>query len=110
HDAHVYMIPLRVGGGTRIKVYEAMAMGCPVVSTRIGVEGLPVEPDLHFLEADSAETIAHAVVSLLGSDTMRERISSAARRLVEENMSASRVARVFEQICLRALAAGASAR
>ena len=40
HEAHLYVIPLRVGGGTRIKVYEAMAMGCPVVSTRIGVEGL----------------------------------------------------------------------
>ena len=51
--ADAYIIPLRVGGGTRIKVYEAMAMGCPVVSTSIGVEGLPVEDNEHYLCADT---------------------------------------------------------
>jgi glycosyltransferase involved in cell wall biosynthesis len=103
HDAHVYVIPLRVGGGTRIKVYEAMAMGCPVVSTRIGVEGLPVENERHFIEADSAADMAAAVSSLLGSRGRRERLSRQARRFVEENMSARRAARVFEEACLRSL-------
>jgi glycosyltransferase involved in cell wall biosynthesis len=103
HNAHVYVIPLRVGGGTRIKVYEAMAMGCPVVSTRIGVEGLPVEPGRHFLEADSAEDMAAAVLSLLDDREHSTRLSLQARKFVEENMSAQRAARVFEQICLRAL-------
>jgi glycosyltransferase involved in cell wall biosynthesis len=100
HNAHVYVIPLRVGGGTRLKVYEAMAMGCPVVSTRIGVEGLPVEHDRHFLEADSADAMAAAILSLLDDSERRQRLSRQARRLVEENMSARRVAQVFEQICL----------
>ena len=103
HNAHVCVIPLRVGGGTRIKVYEAMAMGCPVVSTRIGVEGLPVEPDLHFLEADSADALAAAVLALLDDRERGARLSQQARKYVEENMSAGRAARVFEQICLRAL-------
>jgi glycosyltransferase involved in cell wall biosynthesis len=103
HNAHVYVIPLRVGGGTRIKVYEAMAMGCPVVSTRIGVEGLPVEHDRHFLEADSADAMAAAVLSLLDDRERRARFSMQARKYVEENMSASRASRVFEEICLRAL-------
>jgi glycosyltransferase involved in cell wall biosynthesis len=102
HNAHVYVIPLRVGGGTRIKVYEAMAMGCPVVSTRIGVEGLPVEHGRHFLEADSAEAMATAVLSLLDDDARRNQLAQKARQLVG-NMSADRVAQAFEQICLRSL-------
>jgi glycosyltransferase involved in cell wall biosynthesis len=102
-NAHVYVIPLRVGGGTRLKVYEAMAMGCPVVSTRIGVEGLPVEHDRHFLEADSADAMAAAILSLLGDSERRKRLSQQARRLVEDNMSARRAAQVFEQICLQNL-------
>jgi len=105
-SAHVYVIPLRVGGGTRIKVYEAMAMGCPVVSTRIGVEGLPVEHDRHYLEADSADAMAAAVLSLLDDRERSARLSQQARKYVEENMSARRSARVFEQICLQALQAG----
>jgi glycosyltransferase involved in cell wall biosynthesis len=114
HNAHVYVIPLRVGGGTRIKVYEAMAMGCPVVSTRIGVEGLPVEHDRHYLEADSADAMAAAVLSLLDDRERSDQLSLQARKHVEENMSARRAAQVFEEICLQAVktgdaAAGASA-
>lgn len=101
--AHVYVIPLRVGGGTRIKVYEAMAMGCPVVSTRIGVEGLPVQNGHHFIEADSAESMAAAVLSLLSDREWRIRLSLTARRFVEENMSSRRAAQIFEQTCLRTL-------
>jgi len=106
HNAHVYVIPLRVGGGTRIKVYEAMAMGCPVVSTGIGVEGLPVERDRHYLDADSADAMAGAVLSLLDDRERSNRLSLQARKYVEENMSAGRASRVFEEICLRALEPG----
>jgi glycosyltransferase involved in cell wall biosynthesis len=102
-NAHVYVIPLRVGGGTRIKVYEAMAMGCPVVSTRIGVEGLPVEHDRHYLEADSADAMAAAVLALLHDRERSARLSLEARKHVEESMSTRQVGRVFEQICLGAL-------
>jgi glycosyltransferase involved in cell wall biosynthesis len=103
HNAHVYVIPLRVGGGTRIKVYEAMAMGCAVVSTQIGVEGLPVEHDRHYLEADSADAMAAAVLAVLDDQERRGLLSRQARRFVEENMSARRAAQAFEQICLRTL-------
>jgi len=102
HDAHVYVIPLRVGGGTRIKVYEAMAMGCPVVSTEIGVEGLPVEHGRHYLKADSAEAIANAVISLLQDSARRSQLARQARQLVE-TMSSQVAAQAFESICLRAL-------
>jgi glycosyltransferase involved in cell wall biosynthesis len=99
HEAHIYVIPLRVGGGTRIKVYEAMAMGCPVVSTRIGVEGLPIERDRHFVAADQPDEMARAILALLADTERRVALSRQARRYVQENMSAGKVARVFERIC-----------
>src|SRR5581483_11300010 len=52
----LYIIPLRIGGGTRIKAYEAMAMGKTMVSTRVGVEGLPVVDGRHLLLADEAHS------------------------------------------------------
>ena len=101
--AHVYVIPLRVGGGTRIKVYEAMALGCPVVSTHIGVEGLPVEDARHFLAADRPADMAASILSLLERDDERRRLSDAARKFVEQSVSTASAAKVFEQICQHAL-------
>ncbi len=101
----VYVIPLRVGGGTRIKAYEAMAMGTPVVSTALGVEGLPVLAGEHFLLANEAQAFADAVLRLLGEPSLRARLARAARRIVEENYSHAAAARVFERHCLAILAA-----
>jgi polysaccharide biosynthesis protein PslH len=97
--ASAYVVPLRVGGGTRLKIYEAMAMGCPVVSTAIGVEGLPLVPGEHYLLADDATALASALDQLLGDPALRARLSLAARRFVEENGSYRAIARQFEQIC-----------
>jgi glycosyltransferase involved in cell wall biosynthesis len=96
-----YVIPLRVGGGTRLKAFEAMAMGCPVVSTSIGVEGLPLEPDRHYLRADTAPELAGALVRLLREAGLRLRLAREARQHVEESFSFLRVARTFEEICRR---------
>jgi polysaccharide biosynthesis protein PslH len=96
-----YVIPLRVGGGTRLKAFEAMAMGCPVVSTSIGVEGLPLQPDRHYLRADTAPDLASALVRLLREAALRERIAREARRYVEESCSFLHAARAFEAICRR---------
>lgn len=101
HGSSVYVIPLRVGGGTRIKVFEAMAMGCPVVSTTIGVEGLPLEPGRHYLKADTAEDFAREVVRLLRDPDLRLALSREARRCVEERFSFLHAARAFEEICRR---------
>ena len=103
HRAHAYVIPLRVGGGTRIKVYEAMAMGCPVVSTRIGVEGLPVADGQQYIAADRPADMAAAILELLNSNDARMRLAREARRFVEESVSAVSAGRVFEQICQRVL-------
>lgn len=101
--AGVYVIPLRVGGGTRLKVFEAMASGCPVVSTTIGVEGLPLTDGEHYLRADSPDEIADAVLKLLANRDLRERLSGNARKYVEENFSFTRTAREFEDICANTL-------
>jgi glycosyltransferase involved in cell wall biosynthesis len=96
-----YVIPLRVGAGTRIKAFEAMAMGCPVASTTIGVEGLPVIPGKHCLIGDSAEALAGAVLKLLSDAGARQAISREARKLVEERFSFRAAAAAFEDACVR---------
>jgi polysaccharide biosynthesis protein PslH len=97
--ASVYVIPLRVGGGTRLKAYEAMASGCPVVSTTIGVEGLPVEPGRHYVRADSAAELATAICDLLEDHDRAQAIARAARELMERSFSFRVAADVFGRIC-----------
>ena len=104
HGAAAYVIPLRVGGGTRMKVFEAMSMGCPVVSTGIGVEGLPVEPDRHYLRADNAPGFADAIVRLLQDRGLGRELSRRARDYVAAGFSFRIAARAFEAHCLEAMA------
>jgi polysaccharide biosynthesis protein PslH len=101
--ANVYVIPLFVGSGTRIKAFEAMAMGRPVVSTTLGVEGLDVTDGENYLCADDAAAFARCILALMDDAAMRARLAGAARQLMEDRFSWSRVARQFEAICLRTL-------
>ncbi|MCC7181509.1 MAG: glycosyltransferase [Acidobacteria bacterium] len=79
----VYVVPLRVGGGTRLKVLDAMAMGKAIVSTSIGCEGLEVTPGEHLLVADTTEAFAKATRALLENPERRQSLGCAARQLVE---------------------------
>jgi len=88
----ICIVPLRIGGGTRLKIFEAMAMAKPVVSTSIGSEGLPVRDSEHLLLADDPSKFADAVITLLRDSERRTRISLAARQLVEQNYSWAQVA------------------
>jgi glycosyltransferase involved in cell wall biosynthesis len=108
HEAAVYVVPLRVGSGTRIKIFEALALGRPVVSTAIGVEGLELAPGKHYLLADTAEAFAASVLRLLKDKTLRTNMALEARRLVDDNYSFRKAARTFEDICVRTLARSAS--
>ncbi len=98
-QAHAYMIPLRVGSGTRIKVYEAMAMGCPVVSTAVGVEGLAVIPGEHYLAAEDAGAFAGAIAHLLAEPAIAASVATSARTLVETQCSWAAVTRRVEGLC-----------
>ena len=100
-DAQVVVVPLLSGGGTRIKIFEAMAMGKAVVSTSLGAEGLKVKDQQHLLIADTPRDFAKAVTRLLSDPQERLRIGQEARRLVCQNFSAEAVARQFERICLK---------
>ncbi|HEY4080400.1 MAG TPA: glycosyltransferase [Burkholderiaceae bacterium] len=103
HGAQAFVIPLQVGGGTRIKAFEAMAMGCPVVSTSIGIEGLAAEPDEHYLRRDEPAAMAEAILALLRDGALRDGLSQRARALVEGRFGHRMVAEVFQRICLETL-------
>jgi glycosyltransferase involved in cell wall biosynthesis len=91
----VCIVPLRVGSGTRLKIFEAMGMGKAIVSTTIGAEGLPVRHGVDVLLADSPDDFAKSVVALLGDAGERQRLGHAARELVETKYSWGSVAREF---------------
>jgi glycosyltransferase involved in cell wall biosynthesis len=78
------VVPLRQGGGTRLKILEAMALGVPVVSTRKGAEGLDVVDGEHLLLADGPRDLAAASVRLLQDGALRARLAANARALVEQ--------------------------
>jgi len=102
--ASMVVVPLLVGGGTRLKIYEAMAMARATVSTTIGAEGLPVEPGTHFLQADDPETFAADVLRLLDDASLRRGIGDAANAFVRDHYGSEPIARQFEAICLDVLA------
>ncbi len=86
-SAMVAIVPLKVGGGTRLKILEAMAMRKAVVSTSLGCEGLSVVPEQHLLVADEPETLAQAVIRLLRNAEERHSLAAAGRVLVEGQYS-----------------------
>ena len=93
--AAIYLAPMRVGGGTRFKVLEAMACARPVVSTSLGIEGIPVRDGEHLLIADNPRAFADSVLSLLhdqAADGERSRaLGEAARSFVEKQYSWDRI-------------------
>jgi glycosyltransferase involved in cell wall biosynthesis len=98
--AAVFVVPLRVGGGTRLKIYEAMAMAKPVVSTVIGAEGLDVHDGENILLADDPEAFANGVVRILKDPDLQRRLGSAAVRLASRydwSVVAERFADVLER-------------
>jgi len=82
-SASVFVVPLRVGGGTRLKILEAMASGRAVVSTSLGCEGLDVTPGADILIADTPAAFAEAVVRCLRDPALRAGLTARARALVE---------------------------
>jgi polysaccharide biosynthesis protein PslH len=97
-NSAVSIVPLRIGGGTRLKIYEAMAAHIPVVSTTIGAEGLTIHPPDDIRIADTPQDYAELCLKLLSSSGERERVASAAWEMVNANFSWERVSRCFEEV------------
>lgn len=108
-EAAAVIVPLRVGGGTRFKILEAMAMGKPVVSTTLGAEGIAAVPGRDLLLADSPEGFAAAAGRLLDDAALGARMGTAARSLVEGAYSWRAAAAGFEGFVRGILAPPASA-
>jgi sugar transferase (PEP-CTERM/EpsH1 system associated) len=102
--AAAYVVPLRIGGGTRLKIYEAMAMEKAIVSTTIGAEGLPLKDGTELLLADTAESFAEAVVRVLNDKSLAHRLGARAAATVREQFGWEKVAERFGRICEDTLA------
>jgi glycosyltransferase involved in cell wall biosynthesis len=101
--AAAYVVPLRIGGGTRLKIFEAMAMEKPIVSTTIGAEGLPVTDGRELRIADTPETFAASVVDLLTNREAARKLGQEAARVVREKFGWNGVAKRFAEICLQSV-------
>ncbi len=88
----ICVVPIRMAGGARLKILEALAMGVPIVSTRMGSEGIDLSDGKELLLADSAQDFAAAVLRLLEDQGLRRQLSTQGRRAAEERFDWSRVA------------------
>ena len=104
--AAAVVVPLRLGGGTRLKIVEAMAMGKATVSTTLGAEGIEAVPGRDLLVEDEPVAFADAVNRLLAEPGLAARIGQSARQLAVERYAWSRAARALEGFYRRILEAG----
>ena len=92
-------VPLRLGGGTRLKIAEAMAAGLPVVSTTVGAQGLNVTHDQDLLLADTPAAFVTTTLRLLNDDSLQRRLGEAGRKLVESSYSWQALGQQFATLC-----------
>jgi sugar transferase (PEP-CTERM/EpsH1 system associated) len=97
--ASAYVVPLRIGGGTRLKIFEAMAMEKPVISTSVGAEGLPVSHGEELLLADTPDTFAARVVEVLTNDALAHDLGRRSAQVVRERFGWPSVAERFAEFC-----------
>ena len=97
--ASAYIVPIRVGSGTRLKIYEAMAMELPIVSTTVGAEGLNLVDGRELMIADTPNDFAAGVVKLLSDDEYASALGQRASELVRAKFGWSNAAQRFAEIC-----------
>jgi glycosyltransferase involved in cell wall biosynthesis len=102
-EAAAVVVPLRLGGGTRLKIVEAMAQGKAIVSTTLGAEGIEAVPGRDLLVEDEPEAFAHAVSRLLAAPDLAARIGQSARQVAEDRYAWSRAALDLENFYRRIL-------
>ena len=99
--AQVFVVPLRIGGGTRLKIFEAMAMEKAIVTTSVGAEGLPVRDGEHLLIADTPSAFADAITRLLRDPPYAAALGARAAELVRSRFGWQHAAEQFIEICSR---------
>lgn len=109
-EASVMIAPLRIGGGTRLKILEALAMGKAVVTTTLGVEGIEATPGRDLLIADRPSEFADQVVALLENPDLRQRIGSAGRRLIKDKYDWDVIVAHLEHLYESRVASGRAVR
>jgi glycosyltransferase involved in cell wall biosynthesis len=95
------VVPLCLGGGTRLKILEAMALGTPVVSTSKGAEGLEVTPGKDILIADEPTALTDAVLCLVGDPALRVELAANGQRLVRERYGWEQIGEKLDQFLLQ---------
>jgi glycosyltransferase involved in cell wall biosynthesis len=103
-NASALVVPLRSGGGTRLKILEGLSFGVPTVSTTIGAEGLDLVDGEDLLLADEPDAFAAAALTLLRDEAVRERLSRAGRAVVEQHYDWRAQAPRLESILTSAVA------
>jgi glycosyltransferase involved in cell wall biosynthesis len=97
--AAVFVVPIRIGGGTRLKIFEAMSMGKPVVSTTVGAEGLPLEPGADIIIEDDPAAMVEALARLLENPEEADALGERGATLVREKFAWRAVADRFSEVC-----------
>ncbi len=98
-EAAAFIVPIRIGGGTRLKIYEAMAMEKPVISTTVGAEGLSVRDEVELLLADDPKSFADAVVKVLKDASLAAHLGKSAAELVRRNFAWPSVSATMADVC-----------
>lgn len=98
NQASLAIVPLRIGGGTRLKILEAWSMKLPVVSTSVGAEGLEYEPNESIVIADEAEAFAESIVHLLNDKALQEKLAEKGRKLAIERYDWRSVTQTLERV------------
>jgi polysaccharide biosynthesis protein PslH len=101
--ASAYVVPLRIGGGTRLKILDALSMSSALVSTSVGYEGLNVTPGEHLQVADDPQAFADAVVNVLSNPQLARSLGAAGRARVCSHYDWPSIARRHEEVYARAI-------
>src|SRR5690606_20448151 len=86
-QARMAVMPLLDGGGTRIKVLEALTVGCPIVATAKAVEGLGLLPDVHYLEANASDEFIAAIQRIYSDSALARRLVAQGKKFAEDHFS-----------------------
>lgn len=100
-NAHVVIVPLFAGGGTRLKILEALSLGRPVVSTTIGAEGLNLVPGKHLLIGDDVQEFRSAIETLINDDLLRQNLIIQGRECVVDKYDWEAIAEKLDELYLR---------